>query len=488
MRRPRVAAMSTPLLGATEAELRRDRTSVKWVAYPPDVLPLWVAEMDAAPCPAVAAGRVGRGAARRHRLRLGPALRRRGRGATPTTAWGWEIDTSAAMIVPDVMIGAAELLRLLTDEGGPVVVSPPVYDSFFGFVDAIGRRRVDAPLDPGRAARPRGPAHGVPGGDRGGRAGGLPAVQPAEPDRDGALPRRAGRRWRRWPRSTGCGWSPTRSTRRSCTPAARVHALPHRARGRARLLGVLALEGVEPRRPEVGAGHGRAGLPSTTSPGCTRCNTHGSSHIGAIAHVAAMADGRDWLAQLVGELDANRALLGRLLAEHLPGVRWQAPEATYLAWLDCRDLGLGDDPARVFLERGRVALGSGPRYGREAGRGFARLNFATSPAILEDAVRRMASVALRSGAASAGRARRRRRRGAPRRRAWRRTARRRARGCGRWRWRRTGRRPRGSRACAARPRCRCAASNCRPASRTASMTDCGLRSASDGSTKLSVER
>ena len=102
---------------------------------------------------------------------------------------------------------------------------------------------------------------------------------------------------------------------------------------------------------------------------------------------------RQWLEQLVGELDANRALLGRLLAEHLPGVRWQAPEATYLAWLDCRDLGLGDDPARVFRDRGRVALGSGPWYGRE-GRGFARLNFATSPAILEEAVRRMASVAL----------------------------------------------------------------------------------------------
>ena len=46
--------MSSPLLGATEAELRRTRTSVKWVAFPPDVLPLWVAEMDAAPCPAVA--------------------------------------------------------------------------------------------------------------------------------------------------------------------------------------------------------------------------------------------------------------------------------------------------------------------------------------------------------------------------------------------------------------------------------------------------
>ena len=104
-----------------------------------------------------------------------------------------------------------------------------------------------------------------------------------------------------------------------------------------------------------------------------------------------MVDGRAWLEQLVGELDANRALLGALLAEHLPDVRWRAPEATYLAWLDCRDLGLGDDPAQVFRERGRVALGSGPWYGRE-GRGFARLNFATSPQILEDAVRRMASV------------------------------------------------------------------------------------------------
>jgi cystathionine beta-lyase len=46
----------------------------------------------------------------------------------------------------------------------------------------------------------------------------------------------------------------------------------------------------------------------------------------------------------------------------------------------------------VFRERGRVALGSGPEYGREAGRGFARINIATSPEIIEDAVRRMASV------------------------------------------------------------------------------------------------
>ncbi len=121
-------------------------------------------------------------------------------------------------------------------------------------------------------------------------------------------------------------------------------------------------------------------------------HTHGSSHIGAIAHVAALEQGGAWLAQLLDELSANLDLLEQLLATHLPGVRWRRPEATYLAWLDCRELGLGDDPAQEFRRRGRVALGSGPRYGAEAGRGFVRLNVATSPEVVEEAVRRMASV------------------------------------------------------------------------------------------------
>src|SRR4051812_2354756 len=109
--------MSTALLGAGEARLRRDRTSVKWVAYPPEVLPLWVAEMDVAPCPAVVAavsdavqrGDTGYGWGPRYADAVA-------RYALET--WGWQVDTAAAMIVPDVMIGAAELLRVLTDEGG----------------------------------------------------------------------------------------------------------------------------------------------------------------------------------------------------------------------------------------------------------------------------------------------------------------------------------------------------------------------------------
>ena len=90
------------------------------------------------------------------------------------------------------------------------------------------------------------------------------------------------------------------------------------------------------------------------------------------------------------QLDENRTLLSGLLAEHLPGVGYAPPQASFLAWLDCRDLGLGDDPAAVFLEKGSVALGRGPDFGTE-GHGFARLNMGTSPELLEEVVRRMAS-------------------------------------------------------------------------------------------------
>jgi len=59
---------------------------------------------------------------------------------------------------------------------------------------------------------------------------------------------------------------------------------------------------------------------------------------------------------------------------------------------ECRDLG--DDPATTFLEVGRVALGSGPTFGAP-GNGFARLNFATSPELVDEAVRRIAATVHR---------------------------------------------------------------------------------------------
>ena len=117
--------------------------------------------------------------------------------------------------------------------------------------------------------------------------------------------------------------------------------------------------------------------------------TFGASHLGVIAQTAAYRDGREWVHRLVTELDANRSLLTELVAELLPGARLAVPEATYLAWVDLSGLGLGDDPAGEVLRRARVALSPGPLFG-SGGAGHARLNYATSPEILREAVERIA--------------------------------------------------------------------------------------------------
>jgi cystathionine beta-lyase len=115
---------------------------------------------------------------------------------------------------------------------------------------------------------------------------------------------------------------------------------------------------------------------------------HGASTPGAWANIAAYTDGADWLADVVGYLDGSRRLLADLLAKHLPGVRYQVPEGTYLAWLDCRALDLRPDPASFFRNRAGVLATDGAECG-EAGRGFLRLNFATPRPILAEMIRRM---------------------------------------------------------------------------------------------------
>jgi cystathionine beta-lyase len=107
--------------------------------------------------------------------------------------------------------------------------------------------------------------------------------------------------------------------------------------------------------------------------------------------MAAWRHGDEWIDAVNANIASNAAFLGELLAERLPGVGYRAPSSTYLAWLDCTGLGLGDDPAAVFLERGRVALNSGPTFG-VGGAGHARINIAASRATLVEAVDRMASV------------------------------------------------------------------------------------------------
>jgi cysteine-S-conjugate beta-lyase len=121
---------------------------------------------------------------------------------------------------------------------------------------------------------------------------------------------------------------------------------------------------------------------------------HGAANLGVVANIAAYTDGGPWLTDVLGYLDRQRRLLGDLLAARIPEIRYTPPEGTYLAWLDCRDLGLGAHTAQFFLDRAGVALTEGLACG-DVGVGFARYNFATPRPVLERTVDQMAGALLR---------------------------------------------------------------------------------------------
>ncbi|MFF4559990.1 MalY/PatB family protein [Streptomyces sp. NPDC001435] len=376
-----------PLRALTLDRLRR-RTSMKWRTYPEDVLPLWVAEMDvplAAPVvraltEALELGDTGYPAGTAYAEALAAFAAKR---------WGWDgLAVERTAIVPDVMLGVVEMLRLVTGPGDPVVVNSPVYPPFFQFVEHMDRQVIQAPLGAGlridldvleEAFR-----RAVAGG---GRAAYL-LCSPHNPtgtvhtaDELAAVAALAERHGVRVVAdeihapltAVGAAFVPYLSVPGGESGLSLMSA--SKAWNLAGLKAALAIAG-----PRAAADLAR--LPEEVS--------HGPSHLGIIAHTAALADGGAWLDALLAGLDDNRRLLAALLAEHLPAVRHRPAEATYLAWLDCRALGLGDDPAEAFLERGRVALTSGIPFGT-GGAGHVRLNLATSPELITDGVRRMAA-------------------------------------------------------------------------------------------------
>ncbi len=111
--------------------------------------------------------------------------------------------------------------------------------------------------------------------------------------------------------------------------------------------------------------------------------------LGYTAALAAYRDGQPWLDALLRYLEANRDFVVEYARSKLPGVRAASPEATYLAWLDCREADLPDsDPYTFFLDEARVALTDGKAFGR-GGAGFVRLNFACPRATLAEGLDRM---------------------------------------------------------------------------------------------------
>lgn len=372
--------VSNPLRQCSPDELRR-RTSAKWRVHPADVLPMWIAEMDVPLAPAITealhaavdAGDTGYAMAETYIEALDGFAGRH---------WGWEVRPERAALVPDVMLGVVEVLKLITSPGAAVVVNSPVYTPFYQFVSHMDRRVVEAPLTAAGRLDMDTLAAAFAGAD---------AYLLCSPHNPTGTVHTAQELTAVTELANSCGVR---------VVADEIHAplvLPG-----ARQVPYLSLPGTERAFSLISASKAwnLAGLKAAmaVAGGESAAElallpeevSHGPSHLGVIGHVAALRHGDAWLEALLAGLDENRRLLAGLLEEHLPQVRYRSHEGTFLAWLDCRALGLGSDPAAAFLERGRVALVPGPSFGT-GGAGHARLNIATSPEILAEAVRRMAA-------------------------------------------------------------------------------------------------
>ncbi|RJK95495.1 aminotransferase class I/II-fold pyridoxal phosphate-dependent enzyme [Vallicoccus soli] len=295
--------------------------------------------------------------------------------------WEWEVGAGDVTTCADVGVGTTELLRAALAPGDGVVLMPPLYPPVRGWLATVGAVPVDVPLLEGRMdlggvdraladgaravflCHPHNPTGRVHGTDELQALAELAlrhgALVVADEIHGPLAPRFT-------PYLTVSGTA--RATGVALTSASKAWNL-------AGLKCALLVAQGEGPRELVGR------LPHET--------VWGVGLLGALAAEAAFRDGEPWLDGLLAGLAANLDLLGPLLAEHLPEVGYARPEAGYLAWLDCRRLGLGDDPAAAFLAAG-VALVPGPDFG-PGGAGFARLNAACHPDLLREAVRRMAA-------------------------------------------------------------------------------------------------
>jgi cystathionine beta-lyase len=393
------AERKDPLVQLSLEQLRR-RTSLKWRAHPKDVLPLWVAEMDVPMAPPVAE-------ALRAAIDLGDTGYPYGSAYAEALAafaaerWKWDgLRVERTAVVPDVMLGVVEVLRLVTGPGDAVVVCSPVYPPFYAFVAHDAREIIEARLGPGLRVDLAALEDAFVRARCRGRRAAFLMSNPHNPT----------------------GVVHTRQELEAVAALARKHGVrvvsdeihaPLVLPG-AVFTPFLSVPGAENAFTVTSASKAwnlaglKAALAVAGSEAADELRLlpeevgHGPSHLGVIAHTAAFREGGGWLDELLLGLDANRRLLGQLLEEHLPEVRYQEPQGSYLAWLDCTWLGLHKDqdaqgpgvvgdlagPAKMFLDEARVALSSGHVFG-SGGEGYVRLNFATTPAVLRQAVTSM---------------------------------------------------------------------------------------------------
>ncbi len=372
---------------ATEARLRTMPCG-KWTRYEPDVLPLWVADMD------FPVASVVRAAMHAHvdcgSLGYPPA------GGLPdlrsavvdrlASRFGWGVPVEAVEPMPGVIPALFVGLEATSGPGDEAIVQPPVYPPFFSIIDHAGRRVLhDQLVDDGAGYRMDVAAL---------RAAITPATRtmifcnPHNPT------------GRVFGRAELEALAEVVLEHRLWVLSDELHAdlvfdgrhipfaslAPEVAQRTLTLYGPTKAFNVAGLKIAFMVSENPALLAHVKARAASRMP--GVNVLAQAATIAAYRCGDDWLAAALAYLRANRDYLHERLRSEAPEVTAHAPEGTYLSWLDLRAAGLGDDPCAALLERGRLALNPGPEYG-PGGAGFARLNFATSRATLADALDRL---------------------------------------------------------------------------------------------------
>ena len=376
------------------SELQTHR-SEKWRAFPKDVLPLPVAEMDfpvADPIRQVLREMIDHsdlgylGSIPEMGTAFAGFAKRR---------WGWSADPLQVRIAADVGVGIVEVLRVITKAGDKILINSPVYPNFWTWCTETHLEQVDVPLT--QSEQQVNGSNWILDWDgiEKAYASGIKAHLICNPHNPlgriytyEELSRLAdlAKKHNVYVLSDEIH-APLTFAEQKFTPFLSVSE-------NAREVGITITA--------ASKGWNIAGLKCAiivsenekvheTLNGIAPATHYRASLLGAFASVAAFEKGEPWLDSAMVEIDKNRNLVAELIAAKTPGVGYRIPHCSYLAWLDLTSFNLGEDPSAVLIEKGKVAFVPGVRFGAQSSQ-FVRLNFATSPQILEEAFNRLATV------------------------------------------------------------------------------------------------
>lgn len=368
------------------AELRK-RKSTKWRSFPKDVLPLPVAEMDfpiAEPIKKALQDMVDRS----DTGYLGPfpemleAFK-----SISETLWSWTPDVSQMRTSTDVGVGVVEVLRTLISPGDAIVLNSPIYDNMWRWINEVKGKLVDVPLIH-EGINYQMDLAGVEAAYKAGAKVHL-LCSPHNPvgivfsketlsniadlaEKYGVIV------------ISDEIHAPLTFNSKEFTPFLNVSTAAQRvgitvtsASKTFNLAGLkcaLIITQDEKLKERINS------MPVSVA--------FRASLFGAVAATAAMSESQDWLNNLIYTLDQNRKLLRNLIDSKAPAIGYREPDFGYLAWLDLSQLGLGDDPAKLILERSKLAVNAGSMYGPNS-KNHIRFNFGTGSEIITEAFDRI---------------------------------------------------------------------------------------------------